>query len=247
MSPSTLKQDIESARPATNLKNLYLVGGAAPLVTLVFYLSEFIFIRWDQYPASTEAWFLLLQRSKLLGLFYLNALDIFSIALLGIMFLALYMALKPTYPAAMLVAAFFGVLGVGVFVTPRVAMLSLLPLSDQYAVATSAARQAQLLAAGEALGALGTATPQTIGFLFMAVGVLIISVVMLQGRLFSKITAWWGILASLCTLADHISLILAPGLVTALMIASGLFWIPWWVMIGLGLFRLARLSENAEK
>jgi hypothetical protein len=61
---------------------------------------------------------------------------------------------------------------------------------------------------------------------------------MLRGRAFNKVTAWLGILASLLTFADDISMVLAPTLSTPLMIASGLFWIPWWVMIGVGLLRL---------
>jgi hypothetical protein len=119
-------------------------------------------------------------------------------------------------------------------------MLSILPLSDRFTAAGELERT-RLLAAGETLGALGTATPQTIGFLFMAIAVLILSLVMLrEGRLFNKFIAWFGILASLFTFADHFSLILFPALATPLMIASGLFWIPWWLMIGLALFRLAK-------
>jgi hypothetical protein len=113
-------------------------------------------------------------------------------------------------------------------------------LSDQYALATTEAERARLLAAGETLGALGTATPQTVGFFFMSIGVLIISIVMLQGNAFNKVTAWFGILASLLTFADDISIVLAPALSTPLMIASGLFWIPWWAMIGVGLLHLAK-------
>lgn len=77
----------------------------------------------------------------------------------------------------------------------------------------------------------------------MAIAVLIISVVMLRGRRLGKITAWFGVLASLLTFADHISLIIAPALATPLMMASGLFWLHWWVMIGLGLLRLVRATR----
>ena len=77
-----------------NWKSLYRIGGIAPLLTLAFYISEFMFIDWDKFPASPEEWFLLFQQSKLLGLFYLNSLDIISIALLGVMFLTLYVALR---------------------------------------------------------------------------------------------------------------------------------------------------------
>ena len=227
-----------------NWKNLYRIGGVAPLLTLAFYVSEYMLISWERYPATTEDWFLLFHRNKLLGLFYLNALDIFSIALLGVMFLALYVALRNMNETYMAVAAFFAFLGVGVFIVPRVAMLSLLPLSDRYTLATTEAERVPLLAAGETLGVLGIPTPQTVGFLFMSVGVLIISIVMLQGKAFDKVTAWFGILASIFTFADQISVILLPAVATPLMIFSGLFWIPWWIMISRGLFKLTRLEQQ---
>jgi hypothetical protein len=237
------KTDQDAVIEKGNWKNLYRIGALAPILTLIFYISEFALIPWDAYPTSPEEWFRLFQRSKLLGLFYLNALDIFSITLLGLMFLALFMTLRKTDQASMLMATFFGLLGVGVFVVPRVAMLSLLNLSDQYALAASEAEQARLLAAGETLGALGTPTPQTMGFFFMSIGVLILSVIMLQNTPFSKITAWFGILASLATFADELSLVLFPNLSTTLMILSGLFWIPWWLLISRELFRQSRLAN----
>ncbi|MFN2153459.1 MAG: DUF4386 family protein [Anaerolineales bacterium] len=237
------KTDKDAVIEKGNWKNLYRIGALAPILTLIFYISEFALIPWDAYPTSPEEWFRLIQRSKLLGLFYLNALDIFSITLLGLMFLALFMTLRKTDQASMLMATFFGLLGVGVFVVPRVAMLSLLNLSDQYALAASEAEQARLLAAGETLGALGTPTPQTMGFFFMSIGVLILSVIMLQNPPFSKITAWFGILASLATFADELSLVLFPNLSTTLMILSGLFWIPWWLLISRELFRQSRSAN----
>ena len=225
-------------------KTLYKVGGVAPLITLAFYLSEmFIMIFGEPYPTTTEDWFLLFQRSKLLGLFYLNAPDIFSIALLGVMFLALYIALRRVNASCMAIAALFALIGVVVFIVPRVATLSAASLSDQYAAAATEAQRGQILAAGEALNALGVPTPQTTGFLFMAVAVLIISVVMLRSEYFGKATAIVGILASLLTFADDTSLVLAPSLAGMLMPISGVVWILWWLLISRGLFRLGKAAS----
>lgn len=234
------KHDVVSAG---EWKGLYRIGAAAPLLTLLFYVSELTLIPWDAYPDSTSGWFELFQRSKLLGLFYLNALDILSIALLGLMFLALFRALRIFNQAWMLVSTYFGLLGVGVFVVPRAAMLSMIPLSDTYAAASDEAARARLLAAGEALGSLGTPTPQTVGFFFMAIGVLILSVVMLRSGSFSRISAWFGILASVTTFLGDLSLVLIPTVSTTLMILSGLFWIPWWLLISRELFRSSRQDE----
>lgn len=56
-------------RPSTP----YRLGGVAVLLTLVFYVSQFVLIRWDDYPASTEQWFALFDRSGLLGLFTISS------------------------------------------------------------------------------------------------------------------------------------------------------------------------------
>jgi hypothetical protein len=75
----------------SNWKSLYRIGGVAPLIALAFYLTQMLVIAFGEaYPATIEDWFSLFQRSKVLGLLYLNALDVFSIAFLGTMFLALY-------------------------------------------------------------------------------------------------------------------------------------------------------------
>lgn len=224
-------------------RTLYRLGGVAVLLTLTFYVSQFVLIRWDDYPASTEQWYALFERSRLLGLFYMNALDILSVTLLGVMLLALRAALMSAAPSWMTVAGYFGFLGVGVFVVPRVAMLSMLPLGDRYTVATDQLARTRLLAAGDTLGTLGTPTPHTIGFLFIAVAVFVMSIVMLrEGRLFRRIVPWFGILAGAATFVNHLSLLLLPSLATPLMIAGGLFWLPYWLLIGLGLLRLARLA-----
>jgi len=240
-----METKVQSDTP-NEMKNLYRIGGIAPLLTLAFYISEYAFIDWDAFPTSTEAWFQLFQRSKLLGLFYLNSLDIISITLLGMMFLALYVALRDVNPSAMFIAAFFLLLGVTAFVIPRIATLSLMSLSDQYALATTEAERMRLLAAGQALGSLAVPTPQTVGFFFISIGVVIISIVMLQGKVFNKVTAWFGILTSLFVFVDDISIVLAPTLSTALLMASGLFLIPWWVMIGVGLLRLSNRRPDLD-
>jgi hypothetical protein len=220
-------------------KTLYRIGGIAPLVALGFYLVQiFILIFGEPFPSTAEGWFSLLQRSKPLGLLYLNALDIFSIAFLGTMFLALYIVLRRVHESYMAIAAFFAFLGTSVFVAPRVAMLSLLPLSDQYAAAATDAQRSQILSAAQALGSLGMPTPQTIGFLFMAIAVIIISAVMLRSNIFGKATAFAGILASVITFADDLSMVIAPSMAAVLMPVSGLLWILWWILISRRLLKL---------
>jgi hypothetical protein len=235
----------------TEWKTLYRAGAVAPLIALAFYLFEFsLLIVGEPYPVAIESWYALVQRSKLLGLWYLNALDILSFALLGIMFLALYVALRRAHPAGMLIALYFALLGVAVFIVPRMLHLSLLPPSDLHAVATTEAQKTLYLAAGEALSQVSSATPQTLGFLLMAAAGLIISIVVLrsgQQRLpIGKVAAYVGIVGFAAALANYVTRLLAPDVAAMIMPVNGLLWFAWWIMISVGLFKLASTTSDQE-
>ena len=231
-------------------KTLYRAGAVAPLIALVFYLIEFsIPIFGEPYPTTIEGWYALFQRSKLLGLWYLNAVDIISFVLLGIMFLALYVALRHIHPSWMLVAIYFALLGAAVFIVPRVLHLSLLPLSDLHAAATTEAQRTMYLTAGAALSHVSTATPQTLGFLLMAVAGLIISVVLRsskQSQPPGKASAYVGIVGFVAALANYISRLLALDIAAMLMPINGLLWFIWWIMMSVGLFRLGGATTSQE-
>ena len=234
--------DIENAA----WKTLYRVGAIAPLVALAFYFFQMIVIimttaiSGTPYPATIVDWYTLFHRNILLGLIYINALDIFSIAFLGTMFLALYIALKRYNPSVIVIAAFFAFLGIAVFVASRTEMVSaILSLSEQYAAATTEVQRSQLLAAGQATNAPIRATTETAGFLFIAVAGSLISTVILRSSTFHKTTAYVGIAAGLFTFTNDICLVLAPPLAAALMPVNSLLWLVWWGMISAGLFKLA--------
>jgi hypothetical protein len=214
------------------------------LIALAFYLSQFLtFLSKETHPTTPEGWFELFQRSKVLGLFLLNALDVISITLLGLMFLALYVALRKAHPSIVAIAACLAFLGIAVFVSSRSeAVSATLSLSDRYVAARTEVERSQILAAGQAVHAPIRATPETAGFALVAVAGLILSVVMLQSQRFDQATAYVGISAGLVTLANNISIVLAPSLAAILMPINGLLWLIWWILVSHGLFKLAGAS-----
>lgn len=231
----------------TKWRTLYQAGAVAPLIALILYSSQFVLLAFGEpFPATIEEWFTLFQRSKLLGLWYLNALDIVSFALLGILFLALYVALRRLRPAWMLIVLYFALLGVVVFIIPRVLTLSMVTFSDLHAAATIEAQRTVYLTAGEILSQVSTATPQTLGFLFMALAGLIISAVILrshafgQAPVFGKAAGYVGIVGFVVALANYVSWIITPSIAAILMPINGLLWLLWWLMMSVGLFRLAK-------
>lgn len=242
MTDARINQPAGLERPDPNWRPLYRIGGIAPLITLALYLTELlVIVIGGQYPATMEDWFQLFQRSKVLALLYLNAPDTLSIAILGLMFLAIYFALRRASPSWMTVATFLAFLGVAVFVTTRAMMVSaMLSLSDRYAVAATEAQRAQLLIAGDAITSPARATPETTGFLFLAVASLIISGVSLRSRIFSRAVSYVGILGGTVTVANDVSMIIAPAIAGVLMPLNMLLWPVWWILVSRGLFRLAR-------
>jgi hypothetical protein len=73
----------------------------------------------------------------------------------------------------------------------------------------------------------------------MAVAGLIMSIVILQGDIFGRATAYVGILASIFTFANQASIVVASSLAAILLPLNGLLWLVWWLLTSRGLLRLA--------
>mgnify|MGYP001130171580 CR=1 FL=1 len=110
--------DAETADSAW--KSLYRVGGAAALIIVVFIPIQFmVFVAWPP-PSAVIGWFTLFQNNRLLGLLDLNLLLIVDNALMVLMFLDLYAALRRANQSFMAIATTFGFVGVAVyFVSPE--------------------------------------------------------------------------------------------------------------------------------
>ena len=221
---------------------LYRVGGIAPLIAVLFYLSEFaIGLAGIPFPTTGEEWFALFARNKLLGLWMLNALDVLSIAFLGVMFLALYVALKRDHPSAATIGLFFALLGIVVFVSTRAMMVSAtLALSERHAAAATEVQRSQIALSLETMHAPARATPETTGFFFMAIGGAVLSAAMLRCDALGRAAGYVGIVGGLATLSNQVCAVVAPSVAAILMPVSGLLWLVWWLLVSRGLFRLGR-------
>jgi uncharacterized membrane protein len=126
----------------------------------------------------------------------------------------------------------------------------MLSLSDQYAAATTEAQRSMFLAAGQAVlainnpGAIYQGTGIYMSFLLLAVAGLIISAVMLRSNIFSRVTAYIGILASAFDLAYCITFAFVPAIEVCLLSAAGLLLFIWHILIGLRLYQPGRLERK---
>ena len=225
-------QDFETTK--SNWKPLLKAGAIAPLITMAIYIIEVLgmILVGEDFPTQTLEWFTLFEDNRLLGSLALNVFDVISIAILGVMFLALYMALRRQDESRMLIAVFFALLGITVFVASRADMGStMLKLSDEYAAATTKVQRDQLLVVGQALGAPVRGTIDTMGYFFVATASLIISVVILRSGTFNKATAYLGIIGFILTLIGRVSLVIDSSFSETLLPVNGLIWLIWWVVM----------------
>ena len=236
---------------------LYITGGVAAMLAVFIFrrnlgaelglLSNLGIIRGlpPTSPIHAPDWFQLFQTNRLVGITLLNFFDLVEYALLGLVFLALYGALKRSSNSAMVIATACGLVGIAIYFASNQA-LAMLGLSERYATATSEAQRELYMSAGEAL--LAVNNPNTIYqgtgiyvsyFLVLMAG-LIISLVMWRSGIFSKATALMGILANGIGLCYFITLVFFPAIYWIPHPISAPFRVIWYFLLAIKLFQLAR-------
>jgi hypothetical protein len=247
MSNTTIHPVEASDTGESNWKSLYGIGGVAALSTVLVGLVE---IGITLLPGGNKAyetvfdWFTLFQSNWFMGLRNLGLLNILFCALDIPIFFALYGAHRRTNRTLAALATIFSFIGVAVFYATNRAF-AMLDLSNQYALATGEAQKAMLAAAGQALLSVGKShTPGTfIAFFLSEISSLLISVVMLQSKVFGKANAWVGIVGFAALLVFEICTTFVPALQGAAMILAllgGISSLVWGVLVARKLFELAR-------
>ena len=246
--------------PDSAWKRLYKVGGVSALLAVLvfrrFFSAELIAFKGfgifnvpEVAPVSAIDWFTLLQNETLVGLLLLDLFDLINYALVGLIFLALYGALRKVDKSSMVIATTFSFVGIAVYFASN-HVFSMLALSHRHAEATTNAQRDMLLAAGEGLLAINN--PNTIykgtgfyvSFLLVLLAGLFISIIMLQSTKFNKATAYTGIAANLFALGYFIALAFAPSLSWLPPTLSAPFRLIWYILIAIKLFQL---SANKQR
>ncbi len=119
-------------------------------------------------------------------------MNLIGAALLAPTYLALYAALKRRNEALAAFGAVLFFVGIAVYVADNRAF-PLLSLSGQYASAATDEHRSQLIAAGQAMLVEGESRA---GIVLVDFAGLLVSAVMLGGKVFSKATAYAGILGN---------------------------------------------------
>ena len=223
-------------------KNLYTIGAVAALLQLAAILAYTVALAvLGPKPASVADYFAL-QQSNLLAAMLRG--DFLLLLLIGGYlgtFPALYVALRPVSPVAAFFATIFTFIAVTICFATE-ATFALLHLGNLYAVAITEAQRAQLLAAGEAIiaGDLWNSSGAYVSGILLQGGGVIISLVMLRSKDFSKVTAIAGLLGNALDLLQHLLHPFAPALSAPIQMAMGPFYLVWFPMLARDFFRLAK-------
>jgi hypothetical protein len=234
---------MDTQAAGSSWKGLYKVGGTTALITVVVVLTE---IAINYFPGVADAsqrtvtvvdWFTLFQKHWFVGLRNLGLLNLIGAVLLAPTILAIYASLRRDNEAYAAFGTILFFVGTAVYLASSRAF-AMLSLSGQYASATTDAQRALLIAAGQAMLAEGQSRA---GILLIEFGCLVISAVMLRGKVFSKASAYAGILGNVLLIAFEIILAFVPKVLDVGMVIAGgggLSIMIWYLVVGRRLLQL---------
>ena len=197
----------------------------------------------DNSTVSIVEWFTLFQTNRFYAFSNLGVINIITLSLGIPIYLALYNAHRRDQPAFAALASILFFIGTAVYISSNT-VFSMFALSKQYAVATDAQRPL-LEAAGRALLAQGAdLTPGTfMGFCFTQTAGILITSVMLRGRVFGKWTALIGLVGfSLTSVFFVLAAFVPENYDTAMVFAmpGGLILMVYQIMLARRFFQLGR-------
>ncbi len=231
----------------SNSTMIYKIGGSAALLTVVVAFIEVAvtFLPGGNVPVETVIdWFTQLQNNWFMGLRNLGLLNIVMFALGIPMYFALYTAHRKVNKGFAALAMIITFIGTAIFFATNRAF-SMLELSHKYGQATTDAQRSIFLAAGQAMlsvgrsHSLGTFT----GFFLGELAGILMSVVMLRGKIFSKATALIGIIGFSLLLIFEVCTSFIPVLNEVTMMfamGGGILYITWLILLGLKFFQIVR-------
>lgn len=245
-----LKHAVEYEAAGSGWRGLYNVAGTTILITVVVALIEIAIgflpeaTRASQRTVTVVDWFTLFHENWFLGLRNLGLLNLIGAALLAPTFMAMYLALRRENEAWAALGAILFFMGMAVYLADNRAF-AMLALSGQYARAATEAQKAALVAAGQTMLVEGL---NRLGIFLIDFAGLVISAVMLRGKVFGKAAAYAGIIGNGLMVVFEIILGFVPawfnvGLVIAM--AGGISLMIWYVLVGRRLLGLGAAHEAA--
>jgi hypothetical protein len=238
----------EMETKGTHWKSFLFLAGTAALLAAMAALSDVLIsiAVGNAVPepgkGSVVDWFTLFQNNWFLGLYGLGLLNIVYTTFMIPIFIALFAIHQRTNQGFAALAITLFLIGAAMYFANNAA-LPMFTLSTRYTAASSEAQKSLILAAGQTLLAKAEdfSPGSFLPMLFMEMAEIIMMFVMLQGRLFSKATAWTGIAGFVALLIFIIWATYFPVFYSAALIfgiSGGVLSMAWFIMVGRRLFQL---------
>lgn len=231
--------------PDPRWNDLYRIGGVAALLQLAAILAYTIaLVALGPKPTSVEEYFAIQQTSRLASVLRGDLLLLILVGGYLGTFPALFMALRRVNPVATLFATLFTLIAVTICFASE-STFALLYLGDQYTAAMAEVQRAKFLAAGEAVIAsdMWHSSGAYVSGILLQGGGVIISLVMLRSKDFSKVTAIAGLLGNALDLTQHVLHPFTPPLSATIQMLMGPFYLVWFPMLARDFFRLAKVDR----
>ena len=226
--------------------SLCRIGGIAAFLLIAYCLATMVqLIILGGQPPSAAAAFDLLRSNRIMGLLRLDLLTLVALPLYYPLFLALSLAIWRVDDVKAILSALFVFAGVTLALATPMG-LSLVPLSEKYAAATTDAARNQFLAAGEAILAsdMWHGAGALVGGILLQVGATLICIPMLEHAAFSRLTGWLGLVMHGFDLAHIVFGLFMPAVGTTLIAIAGPMYPIWFFLVGRSLWRLARVAPS---
>ena len=229
---------------------MYKIAGAAAFVAFLANVLDVILGLGDTDLSRSGSrtaveWFGVFGESGLRGLYLLGILNIVYMTSMIPLYLGLFLAQRHSNGLAAALAASVGFTGMAIYIANSAA-IPMYALAVKFALAQTDAQRVLIGAAGEAVLARGEDfTPGAFpGLMLSGAGAVMMSFVMLRGGVFSKTTAWVGIVGftSLCIFtiwATFVPVLYAVAFYGFGMI-GGILALTWFVQVARRFFELGR-------
>jgi hypothetical protein len=199
-------------------------------------------------PQTAIDRFVQFRSNTFFGLYNLDLLNIIIQIILIPAYIALYAVQRNVNVGNALLALIVFLFGSVIMVANNTA-LPMLDLSNKYFATTAESQRASYAAAGESMLAQGAhGSPGVfLGFFIPNIANLIMSILMLKGRIFSRVNSWLGIMGSVLMLIYVVMVNFVSGaenIAIGLAMPGGLLLMTWMIMFTIRLFELSRSTKH---
>lgn len=243
---------IKMENSGNQFRSIYLIGAITTIIVLCGIVLDMVVGSMtggdiSSLPQTAIDRFIQFNDNWVLGLYNLDLLNVINQIILIPSIFAIYIAHKRTDNGFALFALILFLIGTTIFITSNTS-LTMFDLSKKYFSTISDVQKNLIAAAGESMLAKGAhgSLGVFIGFALPTFANILMSHVMIQGKIFTKATSYIGFVGNILMLLYIILVTFYPVVEkVALMIAmpGGLLVMAWMIMFMIKLLKL-RLSEN---